>query len=164
MFGWRAKNSGEVKDAIRFAERILPSSGEVEDLLANLSEVRGRPMILLSAPLDQSVSGVLICTKQADYIGVSEHASPERTCAIICHEVAHALLGHDHADSLSKSLIDTGLLNGIDPKLVDAVVAGRQAYAHTSEADAETVATHISVELRRRVMRGGHTYYDELWR
>lgn len=164
MFGWRAKSSHEVSDAIRSAERILPASGEVEDLLVNLSEVRGRPMKLISAPLDQSVSGVLICTKKADYIGVSEHASPERTCAIICHEVAHALLGHDHEKSLSKSLVETGLLDGLDPKLVNAVVAGRQAYSHSLEADAETVATHISVALRRRVMRGGHTYYDELWR
>ncbi len=160
----RGKHSPQVREAIRAAEAILPLSGEVDDLLDRLSETRGRPMTLLLAPLEQAVSGVLISTDHADYIAVSDQASPERKCAIVCHEIAHALLGHDDARPLSKSLIDSGLLRGIDPALVHAVVACRHAYAHTTETDAETVATYISVELRRRVMRGGHTYYDVLWR
>lgn len=160
----RVKNSREVVAAMRSAEEILPLSGEVEDLLANFSRKRGRPMVLLSTPFVQSVSGALLCTRQTDYVAVSEHTSPERTCAIICHEVAHGLLEHDHKGSLSSSLVETGLMDGIDPELIDAVVAARKAYAHTAESDAEVVATRISVELRRRVMRGGHTHYDQLWR
>lgn len=164
MFRRRGKVTQEVTAAIRQVEKILPDSGEVEDLLHGLSELRGRPTRLLRSALDQTVSGVLICTDQADYIAVSDQASPERACAIICHEVAHALLGHDHEGSLTSSLIDNGLLKGLDPKLAESVVAARQAYAHSQEADAELVATYISVELRRRVMRGGHTFYDDLWR
>lgn len=160
----RGKHPQQVKEAIRAAEAMLPESGEVEGLLDRLSQDRGRPMTLLVAPLASAVSGILISTEKADYVAVSEGASPERQCAIVCHEIAHALLGHDEDRPLSESLLESGLLRGLDPSLIHSVVAARHAYAHSSETDAEIVATYISVELRRRVMRGGHTYYDELWR
>lgn len=163
MLGLKPRHSKAVSDALREAERILPASGEVEDLLKNLSESRGRPMRLLEADLERSVSGLLICTEKSDYVAVSSDASPERRCAVICHEVAHALLGHDDHDSLSSTLVDTGLLTGLDEELVEAVVAARHAYAHADEADAEIVATHVSAELRRRVLRGGQKYHDTLW-
>lgn len=153
-----------MREAIQAAEKLMPLSGDVEDLLAAVSESRGRPMTMIVAPLASSVSGVLISTEQADYVAVSTDASPERQCAIVCHEVAHALLGHGQDHSLGSSLVQTGLLQGLDPELVRSVVAARQAYEETAETDAETVATYISVGLRRRVMRGGHTYYDERWR
>lgn len=121
-------------------------------------------MRLLVESLEESVSGMFFSTDQGDYIAISENASPERKCAVVCHEIAHALLGHEHEDSLGKSLVESGLLGGIPSELADAVVAVRQAYAHTAEADAEIVATYMSIELRRRVMRGGHTYYDDRWR
>lgn len=159
----RTRSSRHVRDALRTAETIMPSSGNVEDLLAGLSKVRRRATHLLVTPLTSSVSGLLISTAKADYVVVSEGASPERLCAIVCHEVAHALLGHDHGGSLGSELLESGLLKGLHPELVSSVVAARNAYEHTSEVDAETVATYISTELRRRVMRGGHTYFDDRW-
>lgn len=153
----------QVRDAIRVADAMIPPSGDVEDLLGNLSRMRGREMKILTAPLASPVSGLLITTEKADYVVVGEDASPERQASIVCHEVAHLLLGHDQQESLSAGLIESGLLRGLDPELVRSVVAGRHAYAHTTEMNAETVATHISIQLRRRIMRGGHTYYDELW-
>lgn len=159
----RRRYSKQVRDAIRTADAMIPLSGDVEDLLDNLSRKRGREMTILTAPLTSPVSGLLIATGKADYVVVGDEASPERQVAIVCHEVAHLLLGHDDKESLSSGLIESGLLQGLNPELVRSVVAGRHAYAHTVELDAETVATHISIQLRRRVMRGGHTYYDELW-
>lgn len=153
-----------VTAAIRSAGPLLPDSGEIEHFLELVSADRGRPLVLLVGSLDDSVSGALISTPQADYIAVSDHASPERLCAIVCHEVAHLLMGHDHGPPLSQSLFDSGLLGDIDPELAKSVVATRCAYDHPDEVDAEVVATHISVELRRRVMRGGHTFYDDRWR
>lgn len=141
----------------------MPPSGDIDDLLGAVSRARGRTMSLLTAPLDSSVSGLLISTSRADYVVVAEGASPERLVSIVCHEVAHALLGHSHEGSLSEQLLAAGLLRGIEPELAKSVVAARKAYAHTHEQDAETVATHISIALRRRVMRGGHTRYDERW-
>ena len=141
----------------------MPTSGDVYDLLTEISASRGRPMHLLVAPLGSSVSGLLVSTNHADYVVVAEGSSPERQCAIVCHEVAHSLLGHSHDDPPGSSLVDSGLLQGVDPKLARDVVAARHAYAHTQETDAEIVATYISIKLRRRVMRGGHTYYDDLW-
>lgn len=159
----RRRNSQQVQDAIRMADAMIPLSGDVEDLLENLSRTRGRDISILTAPLSNPVSGLLIATGKADYVIVGDEASPERQVSIVCHEVAHLLLGHDHKNSLSTDLIESGLLQGLDPDLVRSVVAGRHAYAHTNEMNAETVATHISIQLRRRLMRGGHTYYDELW-
>lgn len=158
------RNSPQVREALKKADKIVPPGGDIDGLLEAMSTFRGRTMMLLSAPLGNSVSGLLISTDHADYIAVSEEASPERLAAIVCHEVAHALLGHDHEGSVGKELVSSGLLNGIDASLADSVVAARQAYAHTAETDAETVATYLSIELRRRLMRGGHTYYDERWR
>lgn len=159
----RRRYSKQVQDAIRTANALTPLSGDVANLLDNLSAMRGRSITILSAPLASPLSGLLISTNKTDYVVVGEEASPERQVAIVCHEVAHLLLGHDRQDSLSAGLIESGLLQGLNPELVRSVVAGRHAYAHTTELDAETVATHISIQLRRRVMRGGHTYYDELW-
>lgn len=159
----RRRYSKQVRDAIRTADAMIPLSGDVEDLLDNLSRKRDREMTILTAPLTSPVSGLLIATEKADYVVVGDEASPERQVAIVCHEVAHLLLGHDDKESLSSGLIESGLLQRLNPELVRSVVAGRHAYAHTVELDAETVATHISIQLRRRVMRGGHTYYDELW-
>lgn len=159
----RRRYSKQVSDAIRTADAMIPLSGDVEDLLDNLSRTRDREITILTAPLTSPVSGLLIATGKADYVVVGDEASPERQVAIVCHEVAHLLLGHDDKESLGSGLIESGLLQGLSPELVRSVVAGRHAYAHTTELDAETVATHISIQLRRRVMRGGHTYYDELW-
>lgn len=160
----RPRRSQRVKMALQKADVIMPPSGDLTDLLDAISKERGRPMTLLHATLDTTLSGLLISTEQADYVAVSDGASPERLAAIVCHEVAHALLGHEHEGSLGRELAESGLLNGIDSKLADSIVAARRAYAHADEADAETVATYISIELRRRVLRGGHTFYDELWR
>lgn len=159
----RRRYNQQVKDAIRAADAIIPRSDSIEDLLDNLSRSRGRLMRILTAPLTNPVSGLLIATEKADYIAVAQDASPERQAAIACHEVAHLLLGHDQHEDLSTGLVESGLLRGLDPDLVRSVVAGRHAYAHTTEMNSETVATHISIQLRRRIMRGGHTYYDELW-
>lgn len=159
----RGRWTRQVREALRSAEEVIPASGDVEDLLEAISAARRRDMQLLVAPLGSAVSGLLVSTDQADYVVVAEGSSPERQCAIVCHEVAHSLLGHNHDESLSSTLTESGLLKGVNPQLARDVVAARHAYAHTRETDAETVATHISVKLRRRVMRGGHTYYDELW-
>lgn len=160
----RGNYSQNVKEAIRSAEGVLPASGEAQDMLDHLSARRGRPIRLLAEPLPEAVSGVLMSTDKADYVAVSKEASPERQVSVVCHEIAHMLLGHDHQGSLASSLVETGLLSGLHPELAKSVVAGRQAYATTVETDAELVATYISVELRKRVMRGGNTHFDEHWR
>src|SRR5690625_7782883 len=100
----------------------MPTSGDVYDLLTEISASRGRPMHLLVAPLGSSVSGLLVSTNHADYVVVAEGSSPERQCAIVCHEVAHSLLGHSHDDPPGSSLVDSGLLQGVDPKLARNIV------------------------------------------
>ncbi|GAB3930675.1 hypothetical protein GCM10011575_47380 [Microlunatus endophyticus] len=153
-----------VKSALRRAETVLPRSGSIDEMLALLSAIRGRPISLLTEDLNQSVSGLLLSTDQADYIAVPAKASPERLCAIVCHEVAHALLGHDHSKPLIRSLMDSGLLPGINEDFARSIVAARYVYMDPSEVDAEIVATFLAKELRRRVLRGGDTFYEDRWR
>ena len=160
----RKNHSQQVKEALRDAESIMPPSGDINDLLEGMSRKRERPLSLLRAPLGSKTSGLWIATKKADYIAVAESASPERLAAIVCHEIAHILLGHEHEKSVGQGLLSAGLLKNFDPELADSIVAARTAYSYTVEADAERVATLISIELRRRDLRGGHTFYDELWR
>src|SRR5699024_6633474 len=131
--------------------------------LTTHADARLRTMQMLEAPMCSASSGHLDSTDRADYVVVAEGSSPERQCAIVCHEVAHSLLGHSHDESPGNTLIESGLLQSVDPELANDVVEARHAYAHTRESDAEVVATYISVKLRRRVMRGGNTYYDSLW-
>lgn len=153
-----------VKSALRTAETVLPRSGSIDEMLTLLSAIRGRPMSLLTEDLNQSVSGLLLSTDQADYIAVPANASPERLCAIVCHEVAHALLGHDHSKPLIRSLMDSGLLPGVDEDFARSIVAARYVYMDPTEVDAEIVATYLAKELRRRVLRGGDTFYEDRWR
>ncbi len=152
-----------LRPALKAAEELLPASGEVADLLENLSLNRGRPLTLLTEDLGSARSGLLISTEAADYIVVSSSTSPERTAAIVCHEVAHALLGHAHTADLADSLMDSGLVTGLDEDLVRSVVAARDTYEKGSESDAELLGTHLSFLLRERVLRGGHTFFDERW-
>src|SRR5699024_12785376 len=88
----RGRYTRQVRDALRSAEEIMPASGDVEDLLSAMSTARDRTMQLLVAPLGSAISGLLVSTGLTDYVVVAEGSSPERQCAIICHEVAHALL------------------------------------------------------------------------
>ncbi|MDP9904748.1 hypothetical protein [Arthrobacter bambusae] len=120
-------------------------------------------MTLLTEELGPARSGLLISTDAADYIVVSTETSPERTAAIVCHEVAHALLGHAHTVDLADSLMESGLVAGLDGDLVRSVIAARGTYEEGPEADAELLATHISLLLRERVLRGGHTFFDDRW-
>lgn len=189
--------SRRLRPALNMVNELLPASGEIEDLLDALSKKRGRPMRLLTADLGPARSGLLLSTDAADYIVVSSDTSPERSYAICCHEVAHALLGHDHEGGLAESIIDSGMFAGLDKDLVRKVVAARKSHGaiapspsrtnedpvpmaspgqseertHTDspehlerEGDAELLATHISLLLRERMLRGGHTYFDDRWR
>lgn len=160
MFGTR---NIDRRRALSLVEAILPPSGELEDLVTNFAAHRGCPVHVL--PLDlgpASLSGLWISTDDSDYIAYARNASPERACAIVCHEIGHALLGHQHLD-LADQVLASGHFTALSPDLVRATLAARHGYATPEEQDAELVGTHLSAGLRRRLERGGNLYTDERW-
>lgn len=144
-------------------DRLLPASGELTDLVAAFAAHRNRPVHLL--PLDigpGALSGLWISTDDADYIGYPRTASPERVCAIVCHEIGHALLGHEHLD-LAEQLLRAGHFRALPPDLVRSTLAARHGYDTPEEKDAELLGTRLSSGLRRRLERGGDRFTDERW-
>lgn len=145
------------------ARQILPASGELDDLVAAFAELRQRPVHLMPAALgDGAISGLWVSTDRNDYIVYPHTASPERQCAIVCHEIGHALLGHEKLN-LADVLIDSGAFAGLSPDLVKATLAARHGYDRPEERDAELVGTHLANELRFRLDRGGDRFSDERW-
>lgn len=87
-------------------------------------------------------SGLWIATGDRDYIVTPENASPARHNAIVCHELAHMLLGHEG----SLGMHAASIAPGIDPA-VAARFLGRHAYDNELEHSAETLGTQLAAEV-----------------
>ena len=133
------------------AQRFIPASGDLTEFVEALARSRGRPTVLLGVAFDaEAPSGVWIVTDKRDYIAYPNDASAARKAAIVCHEVAHMLLGHDPPPgtegllSLAASAAPT-----LDPAVAIRLLA-RHCYASEQEADAEGLGTRLAAELARR--------------
>lgn len=140
-----AQNDRRIRHAARLAKRLLPTDGNLDGLLANLSEHRDRPIFILDQDLGaDGPSGLWVETATADYVVVHASATPSRRAAIVCHEAAHMILGHEaQAGDL------TELVSTIRPSLA-ARFLQRHGYSAPDEHDAETLATEIVAEQGRR--------------
>jgi hypothetical protein len=137
-----------IRRAVRLAQRLMPSDGDLDGLLANVSRHRGRPLTLLEGSMSRSLgrSGLCLITDDADYILLEPRTSPSRRATIICHEVSHLLLGHE-GDSSSD--ITTRMAPDLDPSLVARMLA-RHSYMTLEEEEAEVMATLLVTEHVRR--------------
>lgn len=134
-----------VSGAVRLAKRLMPADGSLAGLLANLSEYRGREIHVLTRQFGgQPTSGLWLPTERADYLVIDDPTTPSRRAAIICHEVAHILLGHE-AQAGESSSIASAAAPDLSPELVTRALA-RHSYANEAEADAEHTATLIGAE------------------
>ena len=81
--------------------RLVPDSGLVDDLVVRIAELRSQRIELLPVDTGPGMpSGVWIAFVGFDYIVFPADASSSERAAIICHELAHMLLGHqDNPDS-----------------------------------------------------------------
>jgi len=143
--------TGSLRRSALAAQRFIPRSGDLTDFLQALAQSRGRPIMLLPVPRDaDDPSGVWIATEHNDYIAFPEDAAPARKAAIVCHEVAHMLLGHapqpgpEGLGALAVAAAPT-----LDPD-VAARFLRRHGYASGTEADAENLGTRLAAELARR--------------
>jgi hypothetical protein len=133
-----------VANAARVAKRLMPIEGDLDGLLDALGQQRGRRIHVLPQRFaGRSTSGLWLPTKRADYLVVDEPTTPSRRAAIICHEVAHILLGHT-PDVATADLVAVAMPD-LSPELIARALA-RHAYATADEAEAEELGTLIGAE------------------
>lgn len=140
----RHLHSRHVASAARRARRLMPIDGDLDGLLDALSHERGRRIHLLPQTfMGRPTSGLWLPTKAADYLVIDDPTTPSRRAAIICHEVAHILLGHS-PDTTTSDLVAAAMPN-LSPELIARALA-RHAYATEDEAEAEELGTLIGAE------------------
>lgn len=148
MWTPRPRTHTKVGKATRAALRLMPKDGDLDQMLQNLAEWRGRPITVVKHHLheDGLPSGLWLIRKDDDCIMVEADAGPSRQAVILSHEIAHMMLGHEGSsvpDLVQQATPD------LYPSLVERVLR-RDSHDSRDESAAEEVATLIAVELRRR--------------
>lgn len=140
----------KVNRATRQALRLIPADGDLDQLLVNVSRFRNRPLHLIEGDIGdaKTPSGLCVATKAGiDYVMVDREATPSRRAAIVCHEIAHMLLGHQGAAPLAD--IADYVAPDLDPRLVARLLA-RHGYTAEIEQEAEAMGTVLATELAGR--------------
>jgi hypothetical protein len=145
-------------------DRLVPATGDLADLVAEVARRRGRPVHLLPASLGPDApSGMWVSTDRADYVVFPDEATPARRTSVVCHELAHMLLEHEPQDGAQ-----TALAAAAAPTIDSAVAARmlmRHAYASRQERDAELLGTRLAAALadeERRAVRASDRLDDRL--
>lgn len=134
--------------AARRGASLLPADGDLAAFIEAVAKERGRQIVVLEYPLGGSAaSGLWLTTAEVDYLVVSSGAALSRRTAILCHELAHMLLGHD-ADAEAPDAL-AAVAPDISPEVRGRFLA-RTAYEAHAECDAEEVGTYFATELLRR--------------
>lgn len=144
----RPRSHQKVSKAARAALRLMPGDGNLDQLLRNLAQRRGRPITVVERKLHENglPSGLWVICKDSDCIMVEADAGPSRQAVILSHEIAHMMLGHEGS---SVSDLVRQVTPDLNPALIERVLR-RDSHDTCDESDAEEVATLIAVELRRR--------------
>ena len=135
----------------------------LDRFVRSLSERQGRSIELVPNWLGASAPcGMLVCTKEVDYVCYASNTSWLHQLHIILHEIGHLVLGHDSrritvplagpersapeppAGPPEGSRESLQALQGLLPRLSPALIRrllGRTAYVEDDERDAEVFAT-----------------------
>lgn len=149
-----SRRSRHISSAVRLAKRLMPADGDLPGLLANLAVYRGREVHVLTREFGgQPTSGLWLATEHADYLVIDDPTTPSRRAAIICHEVAHILLGHHGQAGGASAVLPSMAAPDLSPELIARAMA-RHSYADEAEADAEQTATLIGAEHWTRQING----------
>ena len=130
----------------RELRRLVPASGDLDLLVAAVAARQGRPIRVLGCELEEEApSGLWLQTADVDYIVHADGIAAEHRRVVVCHELAHMLLGH----SPGRGEVSTA---DIAPSIAPAVAARfftRHGYEDEAEAAAESLATQLATELAR---------------
>jgi len=140
-----------VRATWRAVSTLIPDNGSVDDFVAAVSAQRGRRIAVLGCSMpDDGPSGYWAPTPDVDYILHADSITAEHREAVVCHEIAHMVLGHEAREGL----MDTrAIAPSISPE-VAARFLTREGYSDEIEADAEMLATLIAAELVARADAG----------
>lgn len=133
--------------ARRLAARLMPENGDLDGFVQAVAMHRGRRIVTMAEDLGlDAPTGYWITTVDADYVVYPEDCTADQRAVIICHELAHMLLGHQTPEG---NLHVQDLAPSIDPA-VAARFLKRHGFGDAMEVDAESMATHLTTELVRR--------------
>ena len=122
-------------------ELEMPVPFDLGQFVAGLERQRDRPIRLrpfTSGP--GCPCGLWIGTADADYIYHEAGTTPFHATHIALHEIAHMLLGHQHAAAWEQLI--SLLAPDVNQALIQLIL-GRSAYSTDEERDAETLASLI---------------------
>lgn len=143
----RREPRSKIDAALRTATSLMPHDGDIGAFVKAISTSRDRPIHVLevAVPTDSPSGGWFACV-EADYVVVDAASTLSRRAAIVCHELAHILLGHQ-GEPLTN--VQLGLLA---PSLNPSVAArflGRHGYDSEVEHEAELLGTKLAAAAER---------------
>ena len=127
--------------AVILRDLQMPVPFELGQFVAALEQQRRRPILVrpfTSGP--EGPCGLWIGTADADYIYHEAGTTPFHATHIALHEIAHMLLGHQHAAAWEQLI--SLLAPDVNQALIQLIL-GRCAYSTTEEREAETLASLI---------------------
>ena len=159
----RVSRRRDLTDALHTLIPLIPNPWSAEEFVRRVSLSRGRPIRLLTHPLSTGdPTGFWLSTTKADYIVIPDSATGARRDAIIGHEVAHIVLGHDPQPAINGEGL-AALAPNSSPELI-ARFLPRHGYQAGIEREAETLATRLIayIETRPPDAGGAATEHDRL--
>lgn len=133
--------------ALRLVRGLMTPDGSIDLLVDAVAAHRGSPIDLTPAHMGPSpLTGFRVAGEDRDHIVYSSTASAIQRDRIICHELAHLLLGHT-------------VELGPDPAASDLTrLVTRHTYASGAETEARRLArviVHLSRARQRAARRAG---------
>ncbi len=141
----------ELRRTLRRTKGLIPGDGSLAGLIAGVAEHTGRNLVHVEVELaGSSVSGAWIPTPNADYLLSPAGAPATRAAVVVCHEIAHIMLGHEPAFHLGGTLEKVqAAMTQVSPSTVQRMLA-RAGYTDRQERDAEYFATVLNTTLAHR--------------
>ncbi|MEY9856155.1 hypothetical protein ABH935_001759 [Catenulispora sp. GAS73] len=130
----------------------LPEPFDAETFIGVLARDRGRPIGLLPvASRPDAPCGLVVTTRNADWIIYCADTGGVHRQHILLHEAAHILCGHTEraADGDAMAAAARTLMPHLPAELVRSVL-GRTVYSEPDEREAELVASLILQRVERR--------------
>ncbi len=123
---------------------LLPPDGDLNGLVTSIASARQRPIIVTRRPLPSGISGLWDERfPDHDFVIIDDvPMAPSRYAAVLCHELAHIVLGHHGVLDASSG---PPLTDAIDASIAQRFLK-RCAYNDPMERDAEELATVLTRE------------------
>lgn len=123
----------------------------IDDAVMRMQQDRGRRIELLQWSFTEgTLSGLWAAARVNDYIVYPQDALPTRRAAIIAHELAHMILGHEPQERVegTEQLVRL-LAPTLDPQIVCRMLA-----RHSENTPEEIAAEQLGTEMLSRLQIG----------